>query len=159
MAVMKHGPRTPGVGFWGIADDAACSTSAPTRKSTTVFLVRRAVCLPRGVVAAICSNYQRHRRSGLGRASRPRHEGYALFVDALADPFATAKANVYSGTLDHIVDWKPGRLEKRSCVAWSSQALCVSVSVSLDRHPAQDVVRINGPGCRYRPAPPFLAQP
>jgi hypothetical protein len=56
------------------------------------------------------------------------------------DPFAAAKANLYSGALQHIADWKPGRLEKRSYVPWSSQALCISVWGTLDGHPSQDAV-------------------
>jgi hypothetical protein len=58
------------------------------------------------------------------------------------DPFAAAKANLYSGALQHIADWKPGRLEKRSYVPWSSQALCVSVWGALDGHPSQDAVLV-----------------
>lgn len=59
----------------------------------------------------------------------------------------------------HSVDWKPGRLEKRSFVAGRHRSCGVSVTGALDRHPAQDVVRTHRPGCRYRPVPPFLAQP
>jgi hypothetical protein len=38
-----------------------------------------------------------------------------------------ALMNLYPGALPHVADWAPGRLEARSHVAWSSQALCVSV--------------------------------
>jgi hypothetical protein len=61
-----------------------------------------------------------HRLRTSRRASTRR--AYARIVDDLADPFAAAKANLYSGALDHIRDWTPGRLEKRSFVPWSSQA-------------------------------------
>jgi hypothetical protein len=36
-------------------------------------------------------------------------------------------ANLFPGALPHIADWEPGRLESRSHVLCSSQALCISV--------------------------------
>jgi len=43
------------------------------------------------------------------------------------DVHTRARANLFRAALPHIDDWEPGRLEARSYVAWSSQALCVSV--------------------------------
>jgi hypothetical protein len=43
------------------------------------------------------------------------------------DPFAPARANLFPGALPHIANWDEGRLEARSKVVWSSQALCISV--------------------------------
>jgi hypothetical protein len=43
------------------------------------------------------------------------------------DPFAPARANLFPGALPHIANWDEGRLEARSRVVWSSQALCISV--------------------------------
>jgi hypothetical protein len=42
---------------------------------------------------------------------------------------------LYKGALCHIAQWEEGRLEKRSAVFHSSQALCISVFGTLDCHP------------------------
>ncbi len=44
-----------------------------------------------------------------------------------AMPHTRSRANLFPGALPHIADWEPGRLERRSYVTWSSQALCISV--------------------------------
>src|SRR4051794_1099396 len=45
------------------------------------------------------------------------------------------EAWLYPGARHHVASWEEGRLESRSAVAYSSQALCVSVFGALDGHP------------------------
>jgi hypothetical protein len=47
--------------------------------------------------------------------------------EGAADVYAAARANLFLGALPHIANWENGRLEARSHVPWSSQALCISV--------------------------------
>jgi hypothetical protein len=44
------------------------------------------------------------------------------------------EAWLYEGARHHVATWEEGRLEARSAVAYSSQALCVSVFGALDGH-------------------------
>jgi hypothetical protein len=56
-----------------------------------------------------------------------------------------ARSWLYEGAHHHVADWEAGRLEERSAVAYSSQALCVSVFGALDRHPqAAAIVQASG---------------
>jgi hypothetical protein len=45
-----------------------------------------------------------------------------------------AGAWLYEGARHHVAEWAPGRLEDRSAIAYSSQALCISVFGALDGH-------------------------
>jgi hypothetical protein len=49
---------------------------------------------------------------------------------------------LYEGALQHVSKWEKGRLEARSAVFHSSQALCVSVFGALDGHPkSAEIIR------------------
>jgi len=62
----------------------------------------------------------------------------------MLEPDAPAAANLFRGALPHIAGWKKGRLEPRSKVIHSSQALCISVfgtiAESADRQQLTDAI-------------------